>query len=350
VRKLRVALETQFAYGDATGLGVYAAQLRTALQQRDDVEVVELCDPRFDVWRFDRRLYWDQFAAPRRAAQAQPDVTHFTGGTLPWRTPHPCVLTLHDLAWLRRAVPGRFYGRWYFGALQGRLARRADHIAADTECARRDVIERLGIDPARVAVTGAGVENAFFALERQLADPPFVLSVGTVEERKDLATALRMLVNHPDLRLIAVGPHTRYAQTLRRLAADLGVAQRFEMRGYVEDRTLLALYAGALALVFPSWYEGFGLPPLQALAAQLPVVASDIPVMREVLGDCAWFAPPRDADAFSAALSQVRRAGHDAKIRIERGRMWARQFTWPAVAEKTVRLYKSLVFSAPARQ
>ncbi|MDQ6780987.1 MAG: hypothetical protein M3Z37_07540, partial [Candidatus Eremiobacteraeota bacterium] len=105
MNKLRVALETQFAYGTPTGLGVYAAGLHAALRQRADVELVEIADADADVWSFPRRVYWDQIAAPRRARSARADVTHFTGGTLPLRAPHPCVLTLHDVAWLRKAVP-----------------------------------------------------------------------------------------------------------------------------------------------------------------------------------------------------------------------------------------------------
>lgn len=343
MKKLRVAFETQFAYGTPTGLGVYARQLGNALQRRQDVEVVEICNPRHDVWRFDRRVVWDQVTAPRLVARAQPDVTHFTGGTLPLRAPHPCVVTLHDLAWLHRAVPARLYAQWYFGGLQRRLVKQADRVATDTHSARQDMLEQLHFDPARVAVTGAGVEDAYFGLQREIVtDAPYVLAVGTVEERKDLATALRMLVKHPDLRLICAGPQTPYAQRLLRLATQLGVAARFEMRGYITEGALQSLYAGALALVFPSRYEGFGLPPLQALAAQVPVLASDIPVLREVLSDCAWFATPRDSEAFSDALSEIR-AGGDVALRLERGRMWARQFTWAAVAERTVRLYRSLL-------
>ena len=104
--RLRIALETQFKMGTPTGLGTYASGLARALQARDDVEVVELFDPAFDLWRFDRRVYWDQVRGPRLAARAGADVVHFTGGTLPLVTPRPVVLTVHDLVWLRGANRG----------------------------------------------------------------------------------------------------------------------------------------------------------------------------------------------------------------------------------------------------
>jgi glycosyltransferase involved in cell wall biosynthesis len=343
VKPLRVAFETQFVSGTPTGLGVYAANLAVALRARSDVDVIELREPGYDVWRFDRRVYWDQLRAPLLARRANPDIVHFTGGTLPLWMPHPCVVTLHDLAWLHGAVAAGPYAHLYFGTLQGGLARHADRIAADTLVARDEIAARLGIAPSRIAVTGAGVDASWFELTHAPAEPPYVLSVGTVEERKGLITAVRALAALPTLRLISVGPQTSYAARVRQAAAEAGVTQRVELRGYVDDTTLRALYAGASALVFPSRYEGFGLPPLQALAAGVPVVASDIPVLREVLGDCGLFAPVGDEQGFAERLRSVLAYGAGARELLDRGRLHARGYAWAAVAERTVHLYNSLV-------
>jgi len=342
VKRLRVALETQFAYGTATGLGTYATRLSSALAARGDIDVVSLSDGRFDVWRFDRRLYWDQVRAPWLAMQARADVVHFTGGTMPWRAPHPCVLTLHDVAWLRGSVEGSFHLRWYFGDVQRRLSTYADRIAADSQCARDEIVERIGVTPAKVAVTGAGVDDGWFQLSSEPPAGRYVLCVGTVERRKDLITAVRALVDLPGVRLISAGPLTRYAAAVTAEVNRLGLADRVELKGYVSEGDLLDLYRNAGAFVFPSQYEGFGLPPLQALAAGLPVVASDIPVLREVLGDCALFARPGDGQSFAAALRDVFARGADVRERSERGVMWARQFTWSSVAERMTRVYRSL--------
>ena len=343
VKPLRVALETQFASRMPTGLGVYANKLAGALAVRSDVELIELRDPRYDVWRFDRRIYWDQVRAPLLARASRADVVHFTGGTLPLRAPHPCVLTLHDLAWLHGAVAGRPHSRLYFGAIQRRLARQADIIAADTHVARGDIIARLLLEPSKVAVTGAGVDDSWFVISRAAQDPPLLLSVGTVEERKDLVTAVRALAQLPAFRLISAGPLTPYARKVTQVAADLGVGERVELLGFVDDATLRSLYARATTLVFPSLYEGFGLPPLQALAAGLPVVAADIPVLREVLDDCVLFAHPSDPASFADRIRAV--APPDAMVRhlVERGRAHARRFTWASVADRTVHLYHEVV-------
>ncbi|HLN47599.1 MAG TPA: glycosyltransferase family 1 protein [Magnetospirillaceae bacterium] len=340
---MRVAIETQFARGTATGLGVYSSALANALRARGDVDVVELRDDGFDLWRFDRRAYWDQLRVRRLARAARADVVHFTGGTLPWRPPHPCVLTLHDLTWLRAANRGRAYVRWYFGSWQPRLARAADALVVDTHAARADVAEGLGVSPESIHVAGAGVDERFFALARSPAQPLFVLAVGTVEERKDLITAVRAVARLDGIRLVCAGPLTPYADEVRREVARLNAGDRVELLGFVDDGRLLDLYARAAALIFPSRYEGFGLPPLQALAAGLPVVASDIPVLREVLDDAVAFCPPGDARAFSDALADVLAAGRALAERVERGRAWARTFSWTKVAQTMVAVYTGLL-------
>ena len=342
MKPIRVALETQFAFGTPTGLGTYARKLAAALRQRADVVLLEIFQPGVDIWRFDRRVWWDQVIAPRVARKLRVDVTHFTGGTLSLWSPHPCVLTLHDLAWLSGAVRGKFYSRAYFATAQRLLARKADRIAADTATARDEIVARLRIGPEKIAIAGAGVDEEWFAIAREPEDPPFALAVGTVEARKDLETAVRALVHVPALALVSVGAQTPYAQRVQSVAQEKGVAHRVHLRGYVDEPTLRTLYAKARVLVFPSRYEGFGLPPLQALAARLPVVASAIPVLHEVLGDCALFAKAGDERAFADALTRVLRDDAALRPMLERGQMRAREFTWTAVAQRLVGLYREL--------
>ncbi|MDQ6779946.1 MAG: glycosyltransferase family 4 protein, partial [Candidatus Eremiobacteraeota bacterium] len=240
------------------------------------------------------------------------------------------------------AVPGRVYARWYFAGLQRTLVTQADRIAADSQTARTELLQHVRFQPDRVLVTGAGVDESYFSIERNIAQTPYLLNVGTVEQRKNLAAALPLLVEHPDLILVSAGPHTTYARDVQQAARALGVENRLRLLGYVSPEALLALYAGALAFVFPSTYEGFGLPPLQALAAGLPVIAADIAVLREVLDSCAWFAAPSDGDALARALREIRRGGTAVESRVSTGRTWARGFGWPAVAERMMRLYRSV--------
>jgi len=342
--RVRVAVETQFAVGTSTGLGTYATRLHEALARCADVDAVALCDPTFDVWRFDRRLYWDQFRAPVLANRAHAEIVHFTGGTMPIAAPRRTVVTVHDLVWLRDANRGSWYVRWYFGSLQPSLVRRAAAIIVDTNAARADVADGLRISPERIVVAGAAADEAFFSsVRRPDTVAPFILSVGTVEERKDLITAVRALARVPSLRLVSVGPHTTYAEQVKREAAVLNVSARVDLRGYVDDATLRDLFSQACALIFPSRYEGFGLPPLQAQAAGLPVVAAAGAVTEEVLGEHAWYAPPGDDAAFAAQLLIVLRGGADVEARVAAARVRARMFTWDLVAERVAQVYRSLM-------
>jgi glycosyltransferase involved in cell wall biosynthesis len=340
--RVRVALETQFSVGTSTGLGHYASALAQALQLRDDVEVVALCDRSLDPWRFDRRVLWDQVRAPRQAARAGAHVVHFTGGTLPIWMPRPVVLTLHDLAWSHGRPRGRFYARWYFGRLQPSLARRADAIVADTNAAALDIAATLGIDRARILVAGAAVDERFFCVARRPQAPPFALVVGTVEARKDLATAVRAVARIDGLQLIAAGPLTPYVREVRAAIEACGVADRVRLLGYVDDATLLDLYARAALIIQPSRYEGFGLPPLQALACGLPVVAARIGVTEEVLGDGAWYVPPGDDKAFAETMRAVLSGGAAVRERTAAGAARAAAFSWSAVASKMAELYHRL--------
>jgi glycosyltransferase involved in cell wall biosynthesis len=341
---MRVAVETQFAIGTPTGLGVYARNLLDALNQTAGIDAVALEDPRFDLWRFDRRVYWDQIRAPVLARRARADIVHFTGGTVPAVLPSRAVVTVHDLVWRRRANSGRPYVHWYFSALQHILVRRAAGIVVDTNAAREDVSDGLGVDRDRIFVAGAGVDRRFFGVVRNPdKSPPFVLAVGTVEERKDLITAVRAIATLPDIKLLAAGPHTPYAAGVTREAERLGVSARVELLGYVDDARLLDLYARASAFVFPSRYEGFGLPPLQACAAGLPVVASDIPVVKEVLGPSVRYCEAGDDRAFAAALADAIAWTDDGFARINAAREHARSHTWAGVAQRLAGFYRTLI-------
>jgi glycosyltransferase involved in cell wall biosynthesis len=341
---VRVAVETQYAVGNSTGLGAYASGLYEALRRRGDVDAVALQDPLLDLWRFDRRVYWDQIRAPGLAKRLRADIVHFTGGTVPVVAPSRVVVTVHDLVWLRRANRGRPYVRWYFGRLQPSLVRRAAAIVVDTFAARADVADGLRIQTDRIVVAGAAAADAFHSIVRRPdTAAPFVLSVGTVEERKDLMTAVRALARMPDLRLVCVGPQTPYAAEVMSEAERLRVAARVELRGYVDDSTLLDLYARACTLVFPSRYEGFGLPPLQAQAAGCPVVAAHGAVVEEVLGEHAWYAQPGDESAFAAQIETVVRGGAEVEARVAAARARARGFTWDAVAGRMSQVYRSLL-------
>jgi glycosyltransferase involved in cell wall biosynthesis len=259
------------------------------------------------------------------------------------------VVTIHDAAVFDR--PEGFspaYVRWY-RALLPRLVRRVARVIVGSEFARERVIATMSAPEERVVVIHDGVavpeaavddSTASMTLDRYgLTRNAYVLAVGTLEPRKNLGTLLeawaRVVSRLPDeMRLVVVGAEgsARVFGTRAALPATRGVVRT----GAVTEAELDALYAGATTFVTVSLYEGFGLPPLEAAARGVPVIASDIAVFSEVLGDAATFVDPRDPTAIGdAILDLVSNGGRRRQLR-ELGLLNAKRFSWDRAARQTL--------------
>ena len=267
-RRVIVALDTQLAVGTATGAGVYERDLAIALRAHG-VDVRELRAPRLDPWRFDRRVLWDQVLLPLQAARSGAALLHAASGTLPFVRTLPTVVTVHDLAWLRVQGHTRAYARAYFGALQSRAYRTAAAIVCDSEFTAREYREL--VDPAaRLDVVHPGVDPRFATIARTPDDAPFALVTGTVEARKNLLVLIEALPAIPRLRIVSAGPFTPYADLVRARAAELHVADRVDLRGYVMRAELDDLYARAVLRAHPVALRRFRLRPRRGALCRPP--------------------------------------------------------------------------------
>lgn len=257
------------------------------------------------------------------------------------------VSTVHDLAFKR--FPGSYdrkNARRQAWAIR-QAVRRSARMLAISATTKRDLEELYGVASARIAVTPLGVDAAALRAPLQedvlrtynLTPGRYVLYVGRLEGKKNVATLVRgygeFLRSQPDagVALVLAGGwgfgRERIEAALREAGGDVRVL------GFVPDAALASLYAGAVAFCFPSYYEGFGLPVLEAFAAGVPVLASTAPALVEVAGDAALFAPPEDAHAWA---EQLRVIVGDAALREElaaRGAVRAAMLTWEATAEAT---------------
>jgi glycosyltransferase involved in cell wall biosynthesis len=278
----------------------------------------------------------------------------------------PAVVNVHDLFALRAPALCTRANRGHFGKMLPAALERARRIVVPTGWVRDEALdwnarreEPLADFEARLRVVPWGVDERFGpvmnrdpleALRRRHGLPErYVLYVGRVEPKKNVrqvleaffaATAARSLPHG----LVMAGPRGWGAERgVRRLIRNLALEPRVRRLGFVPDGEMPALYSGADALLFPSMAEGFGFPVLEAMACGTPVVATDIPPLREVAGGAAHLVPPGDLPALRLALETVLTDRMHAAELIHRGKARAATFTWRAHAEATVRLYREVL-------
>ncbi len=275
----------------------------------------------------------------------------------------PLVVTIHDLAFERMPETFTRRGSFQLKLTVRRTAKKAARIATVSEYSRQDLLELYRIPPEKVVVTYNGVESGFtpqpsrpdeaaevrrrFGVSRD-----FLLAVGSLQPRKNLVRLIRAYARLRSeredfsLQLVIVGRKLWLANEIfdevkrHRWAGDV------ILTGYVADEDLPALYRAARAFVYPSLFEGFGLPPLEAMACGTPVVTSDVSSLPEVAGDAALLIDPNDEQALANALVEITR---DERLRAElreKGIAQAKKFAWRDVAEKTLTLYREAYSSA----
>jgi glycosyltransferase involved in cell wall biosynthesis len=293
------------------------------------------------------RLTWKHAALPVALLRDGIDVFHSPTGTLPLVAHCRQVVTIHDLfaavehAWFSPRVG------WQLRFTQRRAAHAARRVIAVSECTRRDLVERYSVPPHKIEVVYNGVDSQRFrptevdaeAVARRFGVPyPFVLCVGSLMPWRNAERLLRATARL-SLGLLFVGRDIWGTDPTARLAAAQGWHwARFA--GYVPDTDLPALYAAARVFAYPSLYEGFGIPPLEAMACGTPVVASTAGALPEVLGDAALLVNPYDETALAEALLAA--ANDDGTLR-RRGLARAQRYSWSAAAAQTWRVYESVM-------
>jgi glycosyltransferase involved in cell wall biosynthesis len=283
---------------------------------------------------------------------------HFAGQHLARYGPpagRPYVVTVHDLIrWFDLARREPLIQRPNLRdrlslRLDYRACRRAAGLIAISRTTRRDLVRHLGVESNRVAVALNGVDHELFRpIERRLFDFPYVLYVGTEQPRKNLEALLRALARltadgaTPDLRLVKVGscgPRPEDRERTLRVIADLGLEGRVHFTGRLTDEDLVAAYCGAACAAFPSRYEGFCLPVVEAMACGCQVIASTAGALPEVVGDAGLLVDPDDDRLLAAAIEAIVADGAGAALR-HRGLRRAASFSWERTAAETMAAYE----------
>jgi glycosyltransferase involved in cell wall biosynthesis len=303
------------------------------------------------------RMAWIQFSLPAQIRRGQADVFHAPAMVGPRWQPCPAIFSLLDLAVIK--YPETFDPLWrayVLFSLRWALP-RARGVIAISESTRQDAIHHLGLLPDRVRVVYCGPDPAFRAIDdgdlleaarRRLRLPErFILSVGTLEPRKNvpgLLEAFRRLKDEGDLihKLVIVGDRGwLYDEVFRRIG-QLQLEQDTILTGYLAREDLALAYNLADLLVYPSLYEGFGLPPLEAMACGCAVVTSDRSSLPEVVGDAALQVDPEDVSALARAMAALLCQPDRRAELVARGFRQARRFSWERAARETLDLYADI--------
>ncbi len=370
---LRVTVDVSPAVHQRAGLGRYAGELVRALHELGDASLAlrlffaeaHTARPKgllatlptssstlgYKPWRL--AAMGSHFARlPLDRLYGEPALVHATDHLLPHLRARS-VFTLHDLIFEIYPEHHKRSNHTFLKLMMPRFLRAAEHIIAVSEHTRRDAERLYGIDPAKMTVIYEAADPHYRPVrdparlaavrERYRLPERFILHVSTIEPRKNLGVLLdafgALKREFPDLKLVLVGKKGwLYEPFFEKLTAS-GLASEVIFPGFVAEEELPAVYSLATVFAFPSVYEGFGLPPLEALACGAPVVASDASSLPEVVGEAGLLVPPTDIAALTGAL---RRVLSDAALRRTlqgRGPEQAARFSWEQAARETVAVY-----------
>lgn len=302
------------------------------------------------------RLIWEQARLPHLARRHGLDLLHSLHYTSPYSLSCPSVVTFHDMTFLLFPELHTRAKRTLFPRLIRLSAERAAALVAVSESTRRDAIRLLGLPPGRVHVTPLGVSEAFRPIHdaQALAErrrkyrlpEAFVLFVGLIEPRKNLPLLLRAYARLAARRdippLVLAGRGGWGARQVEQLVKTLGLQEKVHFAGYFPDCDLPFVYNLAQVLVYPSTYEGFGLPPLEAMACGTPVIATDAAALAENIGEAGLLIPPLDEQALEDALQTLIDNPALQKHLAQVGIKQAAEFSWERTARLTLKVYESL--------
>ena len=317
---------------------------------------VSFCYPKESaILPFDKAL-WRDHGIVSDLKRDKVQVYHGLSGELPRGIRSSgvrSVVTIHDLIFLRHPefypwIDAKIYA-WKFR----RTLKEADHIIAISECTRRDVLELGHVDPSRVSVVYQSCAPRFTSVPTSVEEEQmrlkyglpkrFVLNVGTIEQRKNILLAVKALESLPNLSLVIVGHHTSYTNLVMEYMSSHGLNRRVFILHDVPDADLPALYSQAEAFVYPSVYEGFGIPIIEAISCGLPVVACTGSCLEEAGGPDCLYVSPDDPEALADAIRQSLKGATGREERIQRSQAYIRCFQGDDVAGQVAAIYHKLV-------
>ena len=368
----QIAINASFWNQPNTGSGQYVRALVPALAQLDfesdytlvapnALDQVPLCVNAYPApVALNRvsanlgKVWFEQIAFARACVRENATLAHIPYFAPPFFSRARVVVTIHDLIpMLLPAYRGSLFVRAYT-QLVAASARRADAIIADSECSKRDIVRILRVPESRVRVVYLAADERFAPTRASNRDLPekFLLYLGGYDQRKNVRVIIEAFAQLPEfyragVRLalagVKLGQDSEFFPDPRRIARKANLPDdAIQCIGWVDEADKPALYSHAHAFLFPSLYEGFGLPPLEAMASGAPVIASNASSLPEVIGDAGMLIAPRDVRAWADAMRAVLTDNARRDMMRVRGLQQSKKFSWQRAAEETLAVYQSI--------
>lgn len=359
---MRIGIDIQATQTPQTGLGVYTENLYRYLVNGPSKrhQFFLYSQPVQQPWHTPRRLWWENVELPKCAARDKVELLHVPAFAPPFCKPCRLVITVHDLIGMifpnQIGLPSRLYwGKWLPFVI-----RRADAIIVDSENTKKDVLKFLGVSEKRLRVIYLSGHETFSSnlngkplqqLKNRLGiKEKYFLCVSAIEPRKNLSRVIKAFIQfvkqkqNARYQLVVVGSKTfAYGRTFQELVAE--TALQFKdviFTGYIQHEDLNLLYCGTEAFLFPSLYEGFGIPVLEAMASGAPVMTSHVSSLPEVAGEAAYYVDPYDVCQITEGMHRLAEETQLRQDLIQRGFKQIQKFSWKRTGEQTIEVYEAV--------
>jgi glycosyltransferase involved in cell wall biosynthesis len=361
---MRIGIDLSILGVNQAGTASYTRRLLTALEQlKEDIEIKtfavkqnrDMSAPKSIQSRFDtlyRDILWIHGILPLQARRAKVDILHMPAFIIPLRCPCPSVVSILDTTIYRNPEYFPVWQRTYLRSMLPHSAHRSKKIITISKQSKNDIITQFGVPPDKVVPTYLAASLEFKQLpEDKITDVKkryhlerFILIVGTLEPRKNLKTLLKSFGKikdtFPDVKLVHAGPQGWLYEEVLIQISENGLESSVTFLGRIPLDDLVGLYNAAEVFVFPSLYEGFGLPVLEAMACGCPVITSNVSSLPEVAGDAAILVNPINDDMIAHQLNMVLSDPELREHLRQQGLAQARRFSWQRCAEETLKVYR----------